>query len=139
MDTGQRARILSDGTGYVCLFDDAFAPLVNALAWHPGGAASVAETMPEADGPGLWSSPNPFGLSAQISLALPQQCSVSLVVTDPSGRLVRTLCRGKLDKGRHTYTWDGRDDLGNPVSTGMYFYSLKTPEGTKSRKMMLLK
>ncbi|MBU1701839.1 MAG: matrixin family metalloprotease [Candidatus Eisenbacteria bacterium] len=83
--------------------------------------------------------PNPFGPSTQISFALQNRAGVSLIVTDPSGRLVRTLHSGDLDKGRHTFMWDGRDNRGNPVSTGMYFYSLKTPEGVQSRKMMLLK
>ncbi|MBD3337075.1 MAG: matrixin family metalloprotease [Candidatus Eisenbacteria bacterium] len=83
--------------------------------------------------------PNPFGAHTDIKFALNAGSPVSLIVTDPSGRLVRTLVSGRLDKGRYQYTWDGRDDRGNLVPSGVYFYSLKTQQGEESRKMVLMK
>ena len=58
---------------------------------------------------------------------------------DVSGRLVRTLVNGPLAAGAHTAVWNGRDDQGNLVSSGVYFYRLESDAFSGSRKMILLK
>jgi hypothetical protein len=65
--------------------------------------------------------PNPFSEKATIALALSAPEMVGIRVFDIAGRLVQTLMEGKLQAGRHTIEWDGRDAGGRLVSNGVYF------------------
>jgi hypothetical protein len=82
--------------------------------------------------------PNPFRGSTVIRYALPAEGSVDLRVFDVFGREVRTLLDGEVPAGRGEATWDGRDRAGLPVSSGLYFYRLRTANGTVTRRMFLL-
>jgi flagellar hook assembly protein FlgD len=63
-----------------------------------------------------------------------------LEVYDVTGRHVRTLLRGNVAAGQHTVQWDGRDDRGFSVGSGVYFYRLRAgANSVASRKMLLLK
>ena len=62
-----------------------------------------------------------------------------LVVHNVLGREVATLVDGDLAAGFHTVPWDGRDGRGARVASGVYFYSLQTPEFVDRRKMLRLK
>lgn len=84
-------------------------------------------------------APNPFGPSTFIHYALPTQSAVKLAVYDATGRLVRTLVDGPISAGNHSIVWDGADDRGNLVSSGIYFYSMKSGDFESTRKMTLLK
>jgi hypothetical protein len=68
--------------------------------------------------------PNPFNPSAMIDYSIPQKGTASLAVYDASGRLVRTLFEGKVEAGKQSATWDGRDNAGQTLPSGTYFYSL---------------
>jgi hypothetical protein len=81
--------------------------------------------------------PNPFNPSTRIEFALPAQCSVDLAVFDIAGRRVRTLLAGSLSAGPHHCLWDGRDDSGSRIASGLYVYRLKTPEGVLARRMVM--
>ncbi len=83
--------------------------------------------------------PNPFNPLTEIKFALPQTGHVDLAVYDLSGRRVRTLVSGTVSAGEQTITWNGRDEAGQTVPSGMYFYRLNTGTDTMSRKMTLLK
>ena len=83
--------------------------------------------------------PNPFNPSTVISFGLPTAQAVSLKVFDVQGRLVRTLLEGHVDAGYHQANWNGRDDLGGSVASGVYFYQLSSEEGIQRGKMVLLK
>jgi spore coat protein A len=82
-------------------------------------------------------APNPFQASTGIGFALPEQDRVALLVYDIQGRRVRTLVEALYPAGIHTVTWDGRDDRGQDLPSGVYFYDLKT--ATESRKMKMIK
>ena len=82
--------------------------------------------------------PNPFQSATRIRLALPRPTDVELGVYNVQGRLVKTLHRGPASAGRHVITWDGRDDGGNRVSSGVYFYRVKTDRDVAEKKMVLL-
>jgi flagellar hook assembly protein FlgD len=56
-----------------------------------------------------------------------------------SGRLVKILFDGDQSEGQKSATWDGRNDAGQQVATGTYFYRLTAPGFTQTKKMMLLK
>lgn len=83
--------------------------------------------------------PNPFNPSTNISFSLPQSADIKLSVFNILGREVKTLATGTFEAGTHTVTWDGTNDAGGSVSTGLYLYRLETPEFTETKKMMLLK
>lgn len=83
--------------------------------------------------------PNPFNPKTDIRFALPSAGDVTLEVFDVEGRRVRVLAEGHHVAGEHTVTWDGRDDAGTSVSSGMYFYRLAGDTETRTRKMLLLK
>ncbi|HZM15864.1 MAG TPA: FlgD immunoglobulin-like domain containing protein [Candidatus Krumholzibacteria bacterium] len=85
--------------------------------------------------------PNPFNPRTSIAFDLPQAASgVCLRVHDLQGRLVRTLLAGaSVAAGPTTVDWDGRDERGNSVASGLYVYRLEAPGVAASRKMMLLR
>ena len=55
------------------------------------------------------------------------------------GQKIATLVNGNMEAGRHNITWNGMDDLGNPVAAGLYLYQLEAKDFVKTRKMVLLK
>lgn len=69
--------------------------------------------------------PNPFGGSAEMRFALPSAGDVQVDVIDVAGRRVRSLIDGPMEAGRQTLHWDGRDDAGTSVSSGVYFLRLR--------------
>ena len=83
--------------------------------------------------------PNPFNPATEISFSLPTKQTVTLKVYDVAGREVATLARGVHTAGPHTVMWRGQDDHGARVASGLYFYRLRTQDGTETRKMTLLK
>lgn len=78
--------------------------------------------------------PNPFNPSTAISFTLTRNEFATLSVFDVTGREVSTVNLGYLQSGRHTVGIDGTN-----WSTGVYFYTLKTPQHSETRKMLLLK
>jgi hypothetical protein len=86
--------------------------------------------------------PNPFGPSTNIEFLVGASSQVSLQVFDLGGRLVRTLIDDARAPGRHGVAWDGRDQRGRPVASGVYLYRLETTGAenvTKTRKMVLMR
>ncbi|NUN71058.1 MAG: DUF4623 domain-containing protein, partial [Bacteroidetes bacterium] len=83
--------------------------------------------------------PNPFNPATTIRFALPAMGSVRLTVYDILGRQVRTLMNGEAAAGYHSVVWDGRNDLGRQVATGMYIYRIESGSFISTKKMMLLK
>jgi hypothetical protein len=69
-------------------------------------------------------APNPFNAATSIRFELYRAGDVSLVVYDSLGRVVARLVEGHLNAGQHAVTWDGTDDAGAPVSSGVYVYRL---------------
>jgi hypothetical protein len=83
--------------------------------------------------------PNPFNPSTNIQYALPQSGQISLVLYNLLGQKVRTLVYGFMSAGYHEVIWDGRDDNGQSVQTGIYFYRLQTGTIALVKKMLLIK
>ena len=63
---------------------------------------------------------------------------VTLSVYNVRGQLVRTVFRGRLARGRHVLTWDGRDERGLRASSGAYFIRLETSARTATQKILVL-
>ncbi len=83
--------------------------------------------------------PNPFNPVTNISFSLSGPKTVFLSVFDLSGRLVKILIQGEKINGKVTIQWDGSNDIGSVVSSGIYIYTLKTPKQSISKKMLFLK
>ena len=83
--------------------------------------------------------PNPFNPSTTISFDVPDGAPmVSLRIYDAAGRLVRTLVQSKLSAGQHQVQWQGRDDSGHSVASGVYHLRMEAGEFKSSRKMALV-
>lgn len=83
--------------------------------------------------------PNPFNASTVIRYELSSAQEAVIIVYDVKGRKVRELYRGHRPGGVHAEVWDGRDDAGRVVGSGVYLYRLQTGDVTRHRKMILLK
>ncbi len=83
--------------------------------------------------------PNPFNPTTNIEFSLKKAGRVELVVYNITGQKVRTLVNEEMDADHHMITWNGKDDRGNTVSSGTYFYRLQTSEYTQTKKMLMLK
>ncbi len=83
--------------------------------------------------------PNPFNPRTTISFDLPSPARARLCVYDLEGRLVTTLADGDLPAGAHEAVWDGRDRLGRPAASGVYFCRLRAGDGTWSRRLALVR
>ena len=83
--------------------------------------------------------PNPFNPSTVIRFLLPQTSHATLAVYDVLGHRVRTLVDGVQTAGEQRVTWDGRDDRGAAVASGMYFYRLSANGLTQTRKLTLMR
>ena len=83
--------------------------------------------------------PNPFNPETTIVFSLAEPSHSTLCVYNIRGRRVRTLVQGSLFAGEHSVVWNGCDDNGNPVSTGLYLLRLVTAEGSHTHKALLLK
>jgi hypothetical protein len=83
--------------------------------------------------------PNPFNGSTRIEFSLARAGDVTLDVFDVLGRKVCVLTRAELPSGAHTVIWDGRNEEGRAMSSGVYFYRLSLPDHAEAKAMLLLK
>ena len=84
-------------------------------------------------------SPNPFYESTNLSFALPKTSDVKLCIYNIKGHKVRTLLSEVLIQGSHSVSWDGTDENGKKISSGIYFYTLETIHNIYTKKVILLK
>lgn len=83
--------------------------------------------------------PNPFNPATTIEYSLPTRSNAVVGIYDSDGTLVVRLDQGVREAGTHRVEWNGRDALGNPVGSGVYFYRLEGEKAVAPRKMVLLK
>ena len=82
--------------------------------------------------------PNPFNPATTLHFSTVRTGRVRLTIYDSAGRRVRTLVDGRLEAGHHERRWDGSDDTGTPVASGVYRARLQANGRTLSRSMLLL-
>ncbi|MBN1999520.1 T9SS type A sorting domain-containing protein, partial [candidate division KSB1 bacterium] len=88
----------------------------------------------------LQNYPNPFNNSTEIQYTLPQAATVTLQIFDITGRLVRTLENTRYyEAGEHRTVWDGRDDTGQVVASGVYYCRMRSGESCRNLKLLYLK
>ncbi|MEX0737476.1 MAG: FlgD immunoglobulin-like domain containing protein [Bacteroidota bacterium] len=83
--------------------------------------------------------PNPFNPSTTIKYQLPQEAGVTLSIYNLQGQRVRTLVSGDQKAGFYSVQWDGKNDAGASVSTGLYIYRIHAGTFTAINKMLLMK
>lgn len=115
--------------------------LVDNLIIQPN---ATAVTLPTAALPSEYNLaqnyPNPFNPSTKIKYALPQNSAVQLVVYNAYGQKVRTLVdAARQAAGYHEIIWNGANDAGQPVASGVYFYKLMAGDYVRTLKMLFVK
>ncbi len=83
--------------------------------------------------------PNPFNPETKINFSLKEAGHVQLRVFNVKGELIRTLISQPMEAGSHLAVWDGKDDAGNVMTSGLYIYSLRVNNYEEKRTMLLLK
>lgn len=112
--------------------------IVKLAADNATGVTDDRESLPLSFTLGA-NYPNPFNPLTTIEYSVPSRAHVSIEVFDVLGRKVRTLVDEPRSAGSHRVVWNGCDNAGQPVSTGLYLYRLKADDLVQTRKMMLLK
>jgi hypothetical protein len=83
--------------------------------------------------------PNPFNPTTQIRYDLPEDALVAINIYDIMGRSIRSLVNSKQTAGYRSIQWNATNNLGEPVSAGMYIYMIQAGEFRQTKKMVLLK
>jgi len=83
--------------------------------------------------------PNPFNPSTDIRFAVPQTSQVRIAIYSVLGQEVRTLFEGQKEQGVHVVRWDGKDNDGKSLSSGVYLYRMNAGTFTSTHKMLLMK
>jgi len=98
---------------------------------------------PQAGVPSVFSLsqnyPNPFNPSTVVNYSLERKCHVSISVFNILGQKVKTLVNEELDAGPYQAIWDGNDEGGAHVASGIYFYKMVTDSFVETRKMVLMR
>lgn len=87
----------------------------------------------------LQNYPNPFNPTTTISFSTPASGNASLAIYNMKGQLVRTLMNQNVNAGSHNVVWNGLDDQGRSVSSGLYMYRLNINGESQQKKMLLMK
>lgn len=106
---------------------------VSGILDEPGSESVPGETTLKQN------SPNPFNAATQIEFNLERDGIVQLAVYNILGQRVATLVDGFQTGGFHTVLWDGRNDSGSDVSSGIYFARMVMSDAVMTRKMVLLR
>ncbi|MBD3218614.1 MAG: T9SS type A sorting domain-containing protein [candidate division Zixibacteria bacterium] len=99
-----------------------------------GGGAVIPEQFNLAQ-----NAPNPFNPTTDISYALPEAGMVNVEVYNILGQQVKTLVNEYQDAGNYTVTWNGDDEFGSTVASGVYFYRLTSGQYKEIKKMVMMK
>ncbi len=83
--------------------------------------------------------PNPFNPTTTINYSIPRRRNIELAVFNVKGQRIKTLINDVMPSGEHSVIWDGDNDNGVKVASGIYFYKLQAGTYTKTKKMILMK
>lgn len=133
---------IQEGTRQAAILD-------RALTWLAGAASTdLAVNKAATNGMALpdrlamgQNYPNPFNPTTTVKVGVPNgiQENVTLKVYNVRGQLVKTMFEGRKAPGWYTFVWDGRNNRGEMVSTGIYFARFDDTKTVLTRKMVLLK
>jgi hypothetical protein len=120
--------------------------LTMQLGYEPffleGGILVSIQSSPEYSSPRSFelkqNYPNPFNPETVIKFQLPQVSEVEICIFNLQGQKVATLVRGHQTAGAHKISWNGTDESGRRVASGVYLYQLKAGDFVQAKKMLLL-
>ena len=129
------------------VLDESTVKITNVVVSGPkGNVANVSSSVTSAAiklVPGVFALhqnyPNPFNPITEIQFDIPEATVVNISIFNLMGQKVKTLTNEQTLPGYHVVKWDGTNDKGMSVSTGMYFYTLQTGTHSAMRKMLFLK
>jgi hypothetical protein len=145
---GSTAKVLLSGYSLHYIRDDRPVPVMDRVIHMQRALYFLGNTTddPVAVDPTFYRNslsqnrPNPFNPTTTIEFTLKERANVQLRIYNVAGQLVRTLVNEARTPGEvHTATWDGRNDAGQSVSSGVYFYKLVAGSFVQTKKMVLLK
>jgi hypothetical protein len=144
--TGGNYGIASDDQDVINENMDAFIDIYNSLSGS-GTAIEKMKTLLKSiifiEIPLEYSlgqnHPNPFNPTTQIKYDIPEDALVSITIYDIMGRSIKSLVNSNQTAGYHSISWDGKNNLGEGVSAGMYIYTIQAGEFRQTKKMVLLK
>jgi hypothetical protein len=129
-DSGNVYAVCTKSSPYRIVLNKLRLPLISAITQNPVNILSKLV---------INNYPNPFNSSTIILFELSKRAEVTLMIYDITGRKIRTLISSAYLAGSHQIQWDGRDDSGNAVASGIYVYRIEAGKFIQSRKMLLLK
>ena len=121
-------------TGLATYVDNIIVKTLPALSVHDNGNSVTPNNFNLSQ-----NYPNPFNPETKISYRLLENGFTTLTIYDPLGRTINTLASQHQSVGDHVAVWNGKDEAGNVVPSGVYFYSLKSGNSMQSKKMILMK
>jgi hypothetical protein len=152
--TGNTIQVWADGEPRFQVIDASSPYLNGAVGLRVDGTTLRADDVvvsacvgPSTDAPApaarapllVHCAPNPFNPSTSIDLDLGSAGPTEVVIYSAGGRCVRTLLDGALDAGAHRIVWDGRDDAGARVASGLYYLRVNAGEQAATAKLVLVR
>ena len=126
------------------LFDDKISIKFGEIMENGGDVkvlsiTSVQENIPVYSNHLGGNYPNPFNPSTTIVFSIASDMYVNLSIYNVAGQLIRTIVNENLPRNEHRVVWDGKNNEGSNMSSGIYFYKIKTKEFSATKKMVLLR
>jgi hypothetical protein len=116
---------------------------IPSLCINPCNVTDAPENGPEITNAQVTrlyqNSPNPFNPRTVLRFSLAETGNAELTIFDVNGRKVRSLAEGRMEAGYHEVVWDGSDDQGHPVASGVYWSQLETSGYQSNKKMVVLR
>ncbi|MBI4719679.1 MAG: T9SS type A sorting domain-containing protein [Chitinivibrionia bacterium] len=133
--------VFLSGRPYIWADDDLRVNTDYILAQFFNEPYDMTGTVPDSHAPLFnleQNYPNPFNPATTIRFTVPERSYVTLHVFDVAGRLVKTLLSAGMERGTYPASWDGTNNAGEPVASGVYFYRLTAGRFGDQRKMVLI-
>jgi predicted secreted hydrolase len=138
LDKGAGTVFIGSSTGPPFPMDE-YGELYGCPGQSPSEFPSMHAGENRSNGLKSHSYPNPFNPSTEISYTLPRACHVEVSVFNVLGQRVKTLVDEEQAAGLNSVTWNGTDEHGNKVTSGVYFYRIQAGGLTVTKKMILMK
>ncbi len=122
-----------------CVSNDAFIFMVDQVQIEaPGGTPNNPEIAPVVSQL-IGNYPNPFNPETRIAFSTKENGPVSIDIYNVKGQKVRSLLNENREAGTHSVVWNGKDDNGKNVASGVFFYRMKSGKYSSTKKMILMK
>jgi len=118
---------------YICSFDGKIYKFAQTYSAINHGALTLNKFLLHQN------YPNPFNPVTALHYDLPEDAMVNISIYDMAGRVVKTLVNDQQTAGYRSIQWNAANDLSQPVSAGVYLYTIKAGDFRQTRKMLLLK